>query len=107
MSTFTTLAESKCAAPDSEQDTPTVGASTTSATESPLARRAAAMSLASWAASAGCDRDVQVTVVAGVTAELPAAKAGAAGTSRVAPSIVPAAVMESAGRPLRRRRSCR
>src|SRR5215470_10074574 len=81
MVTFTTLAESKRAAPLSEQDTPRIGSSTTRATESERLRRAAQMSLASRAASAGCDADVQLTIPTVVVAAAGAVVAAAAGAA--------------------------
>src|SRR5215469_8350766 len=93
MVTFTTLAESKDAAPLSEQDTPRIGSSTTRATESERLRRAAQMSLASRAASAGCDADVQLTIPTVVVAATGAAGAAAraAGASSDAASRAPTA----------------
>src|SRR5262245_60641813 len=81
MVTFTTLAESKRAAPLSEQDTPRIGSAATRATESERARRAAQMSLASRAASAGWDADVQLTIPAVAAAAAGAAVAAAAGAA--------------------------
>jgi hypothetical protein len=64
MVTFTMLAESKCEDPLSEQVIPAPGSSTHTATVEERPRRAAWMSRASAAATAGCDFDVHTTVAA-------------------------------------------
>ena len=64
MITFTTLAESKCAEPLSEQVRPSTGSLTHRATVDARPRRASRMSLPRSAASLGCDDDAQVTVAA-------------------------------------------
>src|SRR5215472_9186249 len=81
MVTFTTLAESKRAAPLSEQDTPRIGSATARATESERLRRAAQMSLASRAATVGCDAEVQLTIPTVVVEAAGAATAAAAGVA--------------------------
>src|SRR5690242_16045529 len=103
MVTFTTLAESKCDDPLSEQVTPAPGASTHTATVEERPRRAAWMSRASAAATAGCDVDVHAT--AGVVRLGPAGlalAAGAPGASSAAndPSSATAPVASSRRRDL-------
>ena len=64
MVTFTMLAESKCEDPLSEQVMPAPGSSTHTATVEERPRRAAWMSRASAAATAGCDFELQTTATA-------------------------------------------
>src|SRR5512132_4305605 len=59
MVTFTTLAESKCQALCSQHLSPSPGSSTPTATADTRPRRAAAISRASLAASAGWEDDLQ------------------------------------------------
>src|SRR6516165_1016378 len=74
MVTFTTLAESKCAALCSQHPSPLPGSSTRTATVETRPRRAAWISRASLAASAGCEDDLQKPGAA--AAALTAAPAG-------------------------------
>src|SRR6516164_4092002 len=78
MVTFTMLAESKCEDPLSEQVIPAPGASTHTATVEERPLRAAWMSRANTAATAGCDFDVQTTAAAAKLATAGFALAGRA-----------------------------
>jgi hypothetical protein len=75
MVTFTTLAESKCRALCSQHPTPLPGSSTRTATAETRPRRAATISRASLAASAGWEDDLHKP---GQTALLTVALAGIA-----------------------------
>src|ERR1700761_8709252 len=100
MITFTMLAESNCADPFSEQVIPAPGSSTHTATVEERPRRAAWMSRASAAATAGCDFDVQATAAAakltaaGLTLAALAADAAGASTGTNDPSSTTTAVTQ-------------
>src|SRR6185437_6413626 len=96
MVTFTMLAESKCDDPPSEQVIPAPGSSTHTATVEERPRRAAWMSRASAAATAGCGFEMQATAAA---ARLPAAgfPLAAAGFPLAAAGLAAAAAGASTG----------
>src|SRR5690348_16925635 len=94
MVTFTMLAESKCEDPLSEQVMPAPGSSTHTATVEERPRRAAWISRAIAAATAGCDFELQATAAAAGLAP------AAAGTSTAMndPSSTTTAVASGPGR---------